>query len=54
MSLLRVTLIGRKTVDINSKTEKVRISAIRKEGSSAKDLQPTAVLINGVWLSSIT
>ena len=47
--LTRITLIGKRYVDMTAKKQHCRISAIKREGVSAKELRATAMVVNGKW-----
>ena len=47
--LTRITLIGKRCVDMTAKKQRCRVSAVKREGPSAKDLRVTAMVVDGKW-----
>ncbi len=47
--LTRITLISKGTVDMTAKKQCCRVSAVKREGPSAKDLRVTAMVVDGKW-----
>ena len=47
--LTRITLISKRCVDMTAKKQHCRVSAVKREGPSAKDLRVTAMVVDGKW-----
>ena len=52
--LTRITLIGKRCVDMTAKKQHCRVSAIKREGPSSKNLRVTALVVDGKWQEAAT